>query len=301
MTKKTGTPHVKPTNEELEANAQKALEEIETLDKEKEDKNEEDVEEVEESDDDEVADDEEEADDNDSDDEEEEPEEEDESDEVDDADDKEVEKPKNKKLKDLSQEEKDKKLKASTRESLVLHAKNKKIQESIREAASLEAPTDAEMEAKYSNWEDMDTITQDIARESFATSRRMEAITKVTEDFDNQEVWDKKVDTFIDDVQTITNNPKLEGAEDEFRSFASKPTRRGVDIGDLVNAFLYEREESRPAKKKGKMYPDGSGGHKRDKPKKTKLSASEAGNLRKTDYNKWREMLKTGKIDPTDL
>lgn len=296
--------HHKPTKEELQANIDKAAEELEEMDKEEEKDLEEDVEEVEtdeEDTEDEDTEDSEDSDEDDSDDEES-----DEEDTEEDEDDQqEEEEPEEKKpeKKKLTEEEKDKKLKASTQESQILYARNKQIQDAIENAANIEPPTDEEMKKEFSNWDEMSDFEKKMARDNEHNKRKVDSITAATTKFKELDAWQKEVDEYIDDPATIANEPRLDGKKDEFRIFATKPTRRGVAFEDLVKAFLFDVEtdrKSRP-KKKGKMFESGTGGHKREKPKKTKLSASEAGRLRKTNYKKYVSLLKSGKIDPADL
>lgn len=293
--------HQKPTKEELQANIDKAAEELEELEKDEQEELEEDVEEVEEDEDNDEDNDEDESDpdeeDEDSDDDEPE---EDEDDQQDEEEEPEEKKPEKKKL---TPEEKDKKLRASTQEAQILYARNKQVQDAIENAAAIEAPTDDEMRKEFSDWDKMSDFEKKIARDSEHNKRKVESITNATTKFKELDKWQKEVDEFIDNPETVANEPRLDGKEDEFRVFATKPTRRGVAFDDLVKAFLFDVESERKSrpKKKGKMFENGTGGRKREKAKKTKLSASEAGKLRKTDYKKYVSLLKSGKIDPADL
>lgn len=207
-----------------------------------------------------------------------------------------------KKLKDLTPEETRQKLIDSSREAQILYARNKQVQDAIVSANNIPAPTDDEMRKEFNNWDELDEFSKRMARDNITNSRRLSAVTAVTQDFKNQDDWMEKVDTFIDNPETITKTPELDGLEDEFKKFASLPTRRGGNFSDLVGAFLYEREtvKKNTPKKKGKMFPTGSGGVKVDK-KPSKLSASDAAVLRKTNYPKFVQMLKAGKIDSAEL
>ena len=260
------TKHVKPTTEELEANAQKAAEELEAMDKGEEKKEEETPEEK--------------------------PQEK-----------PEVKEEKKVEVKEEIKEEPDykKKFIDSSRESIILHEKNKKTNEAIEKAMQASEPTDEELVKKYPDWEMMSEFEKKMAKDSEINSRRFSALGDITKENKNVEGWNKKVDDFVEDPKVLIDNPDLEGKQDEFRLFATKPTRRNVDFDTLTKAFLYEESLSKP-KNKGKMFEVGSGGpDDKGKPKSDKISIDEARQLRNTDYNKYKSLLKAGKIDTESI
>ena len=287
--------HVKPTQEELEANAMKALEEAEAMEK----KSKKDPEPPEDDDtptpdpddtpdyseDDDVPDD---------------------SDDDDDGDD---DTPPVKKHKepdpvveddDLKEElkKRDKKLKASSREAQILYARNKQVQGAIQKASEMADPTDEEMQAEYEDWDVMSDFEKKMAKESEASKRRLKAITDVNQQFKDLEAWTSEVDSFMDNPETLINNPALEGKVEEFKAFATKPTRRGVDMGILISSFLYQAESSVPKKKKKGMFPKGSGGEgKKPAPKTTKISLEQSRELRKNNYPEYKRLMLAGKLD----
>lgn len=190
-----------------------------------------------------------------------------------------------------------KKFAESTREAQVLAAKNKKINEAIDKAGQLSEPTEEELKKEYADWEDMTATEQRFAKDNLINKRRFEIIHASTKEFKDIEAWSGKVDSFLDDPKTLTDNPKLEGRVEEFKAFAAKPSRRGVDFDDLVSAFLYSVEKARPAAKKGKMIETGSGGANNGaKPKSDKISLQTARALMKSDYKRYKSLLIAGKI-----
>lgn len=192
-----------------------------------------------------------------------------------------------------------KKLSDSSREALILHTKNKKINEAIETASNLPEPTEEELKAKYPNWEDMDETTQQLARDAFVSSRRFAVIAEATKEFKNLDQWVSHVDEFVDDPQTLIRYPALEGKVEDFREFASKPSRKGADFPDLIAAFMWQAHENKPKKNTGKQIEPGSGGPpgRPVAPKDGKISLEEAAQLMKTDYKKYKVYLNTGKID----
>lgn len=190
-----------------------------------------------------------------------------------------------------------KKFAESTREAQVLAAKNKKINEAIDKASEVAEPTEDELKKEYGDWEDMTATEQRFAKDNLINKRRFDIIHQSTKEFKDIEAWNSKVDSYVGDPKTLTDNPKLEGRVEEFKAFAAKPSRRGVDFDDLVSAFLYSVESTRPAAKKGKMIETGSGGANNGvKPKGDKISLQTARALMKTDYKRYKSLLIAGKI-----
>ncbi len=274
--------HVKPTSEELEANAAKAAEELEAMKADSEankeietkDPTEEIVKEEESVKSDEetvaVAKEEEQS--------------------------KEVEK-----TEEVEKNDYKKRFVESTREGQILSAKNKKLADALEKASTLAAPTEDDLKHEYSNWEEMTDFEKRLATDNLHNSRRFQEIDQVTADFKDLDQWTEKVDTFIDDPKTLISVPELEGKQSEFKVFATKPSRRGVDFDDLVSAFLFSVEKekaSKPSNKGKKMFEVGNGGSKETpKPKSDKISVEQGRQLRETDYPKWKEYLKADKIE----
>jgi len=203
--------------------------------------------------------------------------------------------------KDVLKREKEKRI-ASSQEAQILHAKNKKINEALEKAQQVTEPTEEEMVVEYPDWEMMSDFEKKMAKDGLISKKRFAALDEVTKDFRDSDKWQGKVEGFISDPQSLTDNPDLEGREDEFKLFATKPTRRGVDFSDLVSAFLYEADKDKPKMRKGSMFETGTGGPaEKAKPKSGKITIEEAKVLRENDYKKYIEYLKAGKIATTDI
>ena len=199
-------------------------------------------------------------------------------------------------IKDVLRREKEKST-ASAQESQILHAKNKKINEALDRARQTPEPTEAEMASEYADWEMMSDFEKKMAKDTHISKKRFEALDDITKEFKDSDKWQEKVEGFITDPKTLTDNPDLDGREDEFKLFATKPTRRGVEFSDLVSAFLYTSDKEKPAKKKGKMFETGTGGPSSPQSKDAgKISIDEAIALRNRDYNTYKQYLKAGKI-----
>lgn len=279
--------HTKPSKEELEAGMKQALDDLENNDDQEEDQDDQEQEdqELEDQEDDANAEDEDEEEQEDS----EDSEDEEESDEDEDGEDEKGKK-----------QNWEKRYKDSSREAKRLTYENKEISEAIDEANSLKPPTDEEMKVEFPEWDEMSATERRLAADNFINKKRFELVHGATEKFRLAGEWDKKVDDFIDDPQTLVDHPELEGNVDDFKLFASKKTRRNIDLDDLVLAFVGSgslKKVSKQNMKKKQMFPKGSGGEKKDnKLKDDRLSADEGRVLMKNDYKKWKELLLAGKI-----
>lgn len=270
--------HVKPTAEELEKQSQEAIdklekeEEVVVEDKEEEGNEEEQKEE-------EVV-----------------------------EDKKEEEVEKGSEEKEENQEEEDEKkefptekeqLKESTRESQILHLKNKKLQEAIDQSAEIQPPTEEEMKQSYPDWDEMTAFEKKVATDTEHNNKRFAVLEGISKENKDIEAWNAKIDEFIDDPKTLKDYPNLisKTAQEKFKKFALKPSRRSLEMDDLVLAFTGELAKDREEVKKGDMFPKGGGAASdKEKQKDGKISVAESMVLMKNNYNEYKRLLQAGKI-----
>lgn len=186
----------------------------------------------------------------------------------------------------------------SSKESQILHHKNKKTQESLSNAMGTPEPSDKELEAEYTDWEVMSDFEKKMAKQNSWNTKKLSKLDEISKDNKSVEEWIGKVDNYTDDPQTTIDYPELDGKEAEFKLFASKPTRRGVEFSVLVSAFLHDASKAMPPKQKGKMFDQGSGGTPpKVQNKSNKLTVTQGRSLMKTNYKKYSELLRAGRIE----
>lgn len=191
---------------------------------------------------------------------------------------------------------------ASSVEGNILYTKNKQIADAIAKASEVAEPTEEEMIALYPDWEVMSDFERKMAKKDEKNTRKLDAIEEATRDFKDIDAWTKKVDDFLADPQTFIDSPELEGKEEEFRIFSTKPTRRGIDFEDLVASFSYMTGKEVKPKAKGSMFPTGSPGiNERPQPKSDKITIVEARRLRVTDYKKYLQYVRESKIELEEI
>lgn len=186
----------------------------------------------------------------------------------------------------------------SSREAHLLYGKGSKMFQAIEKAGEIPEPTEEELKSEFEDWEDMSDFEKRMAKDNLHNKRKFEAIDQAAKEFKEIDEWGIKVDKFIADPETIAKYPELDGKEEEFKLFSTtKPSRVNQDFDDLVFAFLYTAEKNKPAPKKGKMLETGSGGpNNKPKPNDGTISVEESRRLMKSDYKKYLEFVRAGKI-----
>lgn len=190
-----------------------------------------------------------------------------------------------------------KKFSSSSSEAQVLGFKDKEISKAQEQADALPEPTDEEMKAIYPNWEEIDALTKDLAKDRVLNKKKTDLIAAARAKFKNVQDWNEKVETFVQDPAVLASHPELEGKQEAFKTFANKSTRRGVDFEDLILAFQGEEAKKPPVPKAGEMFPSGdSSSQTPPKPKDDTLSPAEGAALMKSDYKKYKQLLLARKI-----
>lgn len=190
----------------------------------------------------------------------------------------------------------------SQREGIVLHSKVEKFTGAIDQALNAPEPTDEEMRAIHTNWEMMDDDMRMLAKDNFKNKRALAGLAAVNKAEKDILAWNNNVDTFADDPKTVVTYPDLDGKIDDFKLFASKPTRRGVDFDTLVSAFLHDASKALKIKPKGQMFPTGVKGPKDPiKVASDKISHEAGVALKSSNYKEYRRLLVAGKIEPPVL
>jgi hypothetical protein len=186
----------------------------------------------------------------------------------------------------------------STREAQILHEKNKSLVDAYDKANNIEV-TEEDLTKEYTDWDLMTDTEKRLAKDSLLSTRRFAIISEENQKFKKVEDWHSKVDEYASNPETLVKIPELEGKIDEFKIFASKASRVGVDFEVLASAFLFDVDKQKKATpaKKGQMFEQGSGGVEKRKPGGDKLTVEEGRTLMNTDFNKYKEMLKAGKIE----
>lgn len=182
----------------------------------------------------------------------------------------------------------EKKFKESTKEAMILKKQNEEL---LAEKNKKVVVDDAFLKSKYPDWDEMTTGEQRATRVAEEAKQELADINRKTNEFNNDKKWADKVDKFVEE-EMADAFPKIKGREEEFKRFATRPTRKGLPLDDLAKIFQYEHPEE--IKKKRNLFhaPGGEGKF----PKKKEMTTEEISNLRKTDNKKYMELIRQKKI-----
>lgn len=182
----------------------------------------------------------------------------------------------------------EKKFKDSQKEAMILKKQNEEL---LADKNKKVVVDEAYLKEKYPDWDDMTTGEQRATRIAEEAKQELSEINRKTNEFNNDRKWQDKVDKFVEE-DLPDSFPKIKGREDEFKRFATRPTRKGLPLDDLAKIFLFEHPEQ--VKKKRSLFhtPGGEGKF----PKKKEMTTEEISNLRKTDNKKYMELIRQKKI-----
>jgi hypothetical protein len=188
----------------------------------------------------------------------------------------------------------EKKFSESARENQLLRerldAEEKARQEFTKE------PTDSELRTAFPEWELMSDTEKRLARELTVTKRISGQAVQTAQEIKA----DRSLATSIDLV--LASNTALQGKEQAFRQYATRPQYKGIPMEVLVGAFLQSQGSAAPAPAptpKPGLEPGNSGPRTPEKPKT--LTAAELSALRTSDEKAYMAYVKTHAVDVDSL
>lgn len=184
----------------------------------------------------------------------------------------------------------------STRENQILNAKNKSIMDRLDKARQITEVSEEELQREFPEWNEMTTTEQRMAKRLYLQEKRFTFIDEAVEQTRQIDAWSDKVQEFLDDDTTTQTYKDLQGREAEFKLFATKPTRVGVPLADVVAAFLYDASKTPVKKHKGSLLAT-AGGARGGAPKApNRYTAQDMATLRKENPKKWAQLVKAKKF-----
>jgi len=181
-------------------------------------------------------------------------------------------------------------------EAQIQDAKIKKFGETVENAANLPEPKEEELKAEYPDWDMMTETEKRLAKDNLMNKRKFDMVHQATQEGKQLEEWAGRVDSFITTALTKPEFGKLAGKEEEFKAFCMKPTRRGVDLEDLANAFLNIVTETPAPRKRGSLLESGSGSGGQRAPEGGFIDEKQAAELRTKNHKLYQRLVKAGKI-----
>lgn len=189
------------------------------------------------------------------------------------------------------------KFKESSKEGQILYARGKAVNEAIVKAGNLPEPTEDELKAENKDWDVMTDFERKMAKDAFVNTRYRNYINEATKQFVDMDKWNEEIEAFVDNPVNIKANPDLAGKEAKFKEFAGRVQYRGTPMEVLVGAFLHD-VSTKKVEHKGQMFPTGTGGpNDKPTPVSDKITLEQAKIIRETDYKKYVQLTKEGKIE----
>lgn len=193
------------------------------------------------------------------------------------------------------------KFKGSSAEARILALRNATYEKKIEEAESLSDPSDDECRSEYGEtWDEKDDMDKKVYKQILKDKKYKEIVRAIHKEQKADKEYMDKVAAFAVTPDVIKQFPELEGNEAAFVEFASKPTRRNLDLEDVAVIF----KGTRQAKGKvppGELFPTATTSQTKQNPNPTKLDADKMGTLRKVDQKAYQELVRSGKVKPADL
>ena len=183
---------------------------------------------------------------------------------------------------------------ASARES-ILNAERIKVRDAqIDQLTNTDTPTDEAMKLLYPDWDQLNDVTKQALVKQETQEMRQHRLEAQQQTIIDRQKLDDELETVID------GNQKLQGKEAAFKRFAKDPKNRGIPAETLAKAFLYDGEDEAPkapvTAAPSEALPQGNGGP-RDPLTPKKISIEEAIQIKNTDYKRYMELVRDGKIE----
>lgn len=193
-----------------------------------------------------------------------------------------------------------KKFGESTRRNQIVESQFKELQKTLGDITRQEVPTDEEMSASISDWEYLSDREKNAERKLVVLERRTNHVISTIGNIASETENASKLEQFVE------SEPRLEGKEEAFYDFVSKPANKGASMEVLLNAFLFEvkdesvvvppvtppTEEIPPSLERG----NSSGNMPLTPTGKKEYSDEELQVLRTKDPRKYHELIRKGVI-----
>jgi hypothetical protein len=182
----------------------------------------------------------------------------------------------------------EKKFADSTRENQLLRerlaAEEKARQEQTKE------PTEPELRTAFPLWESMSDTEKELARRTVRAERIGGNAALEVQDIKAERSWATSIEL------VLASNNALQGKEQAFRQYASRPQYRNVPMDVLVNSFLQTQGTAPEPKVTPKPGLEPGSGGPRTTPKPAGLTMEQLAALRKSDTKAYEQYLKTHDI-----
>jgi hypothetical protein len=152
-------------------------------------------------------------------------------------------------------------------------------------------PTDSDLRTAFPEWDAMSDTEKSLARRTMRAERIGGNAAQLAQSIQAERSWNTSIEL------ELTSNNALQGKEQAFRQFASRPQYKNVPMELLVDAFLSKNvTPPAPAPTPRPGLETGQGGPRETPTPTVGLTMAELAALRKTDPKAYEKYIKTHDI-----
>ena len=183
----------------------------------------------------------------------------------------------------------EKKFSDSTRENQILLAKLGEQDKAKQELTN--EPTDSDLRTAFPEWDLMSDTEKRLATRTLRAERIGGNAAQQVQEINADRSWNTSIEL------AVASNPTLQGKEQAFRQYASRPQYRNVPMDVLASAFLQTQGLSAaPTPTPHKPGLETGQGGPRETPKPIGLTMEQLAALRKSDPKAYEKYIKTHEI-----
>lgn len=177
-------------------------------------------------------------------------------------------------------------------EALILNAQVKQKDEILTKLTSQDAPSEAELLARYPEYQQMDAVSKRFVVDLLTNERRQARLDRQLAESEADKKWQQELRdlTLKDEYRSLSRDP-------EFERFVFQPKHKGLDIQTLADAYLMRTGKVPADERQVQRQPAMPTADNKPPAKKTKVSLEEASVIRKTDHKRYLALVKAGMID----
>jgi hypothetical protein len=185
----------------------------------------------------------------------------------------------------------------SQREAILQNERLKQKDAHISKLTTKDTPTDDEMRSLHPEWDQLDDYNKRVLTQIRQADKRAIAAEERATALERKREFE---DSLVDFVESPPPEFKaLKGKESDFKRFAQRKANIGLPLDTLAKAYLFDIQDEIQTPHTPTLTPGlerGSGGP-RSAPKPKKISAEEGREIRKTNFEEWRRLVKAGQIE----
>lgn len=135
----------------------------------------------------------------------------------------------------------EKKFSESTREAQRLAQELEQERARIKSLTTNNNPTDNELRERFSNWDELNSVTQDVYRRQVAIEKQNTRLQNTLMEQIAEQKWK-------DELNSLTKKADYKALRDdpEFEDYVFKPNHKGLSIETLADAFMHRKGMAAP-------------------------------------------------------